>query len=499
GYCEDKDSLESLCSKIHGDAQLYSLFRLDAAPEECPFTGAPFTFTYNRGYGECKSPVSHVDTCTENSRLLLRYQACPDVLKTESTVEELQCMAQWREGSQQYLVGRIHHRLSASFEDTYRCFVFEKIKGHGQHGQVTGYKMAMSGDATCTGVSSPTEGARTLTFTKAEANMAKCKFPGWFSSHKWHTLDGKLTFKTAHKNTTFHIAEENRRNVSGQNALNMSAGKIASFLASGSRVTCQSFKEFSEKHIAILTHHVVGCKSELVCIHMYKRDRHVMEMQMRQVLEGEEDFVCNNSKAMNTGMPFVTLVSAERPHHRCPYLGKYAATGVTQDGRVVRDACGPALGQAANFQTLVVGCGDSATMEFHSTCPNQEQSTAFECHGSWEEGGTGFLIASPLSRSSTTARRYCFIYTSEPEGNLRVSSSSESCKRNPGVEGTWAFNLTVEGQCAEAVRAGCAPSPTVAVIPVLVMSLTLLLSTSSLVKSLLRVQPSPAHSVFIQR
>lgn len=45
----------------------------------------PFTFTYNRGHGECKNPVSNIDSCTEDSRLLLSFQACPDVSGTEST------------------------------------------------------------------------------------------------------------------------------------------------------------------------------------------------------------------------------------------------------------------------------------------------------------------------------------------------------------------------------------------------------------------------------
>lgn len=72
---------------------------------------------------------------------------------------------------------------------------------------------------------------------------------------------------------------------------------------------------------------------------------------------------------------------------------------------------------------------------------------AYTCHGSWEEDGTKYLIASPMSRSSNSARRYCFIYT-QTEGGLRVSSSSESCRRNisPGIGGSWAFNLTVDGK-----------------------------------------------------
>lgn len=49
----------------------------------------PFTFTYNRGHGECKNPVSNIESCTEDSRMLLSFQACPDVQGTESTGESL--------------------------------------------------------------------------------------------------------------------------------------------------------------------------------------------------------------------------------------------------------------------------------------------------------------------------------------------------------------------------------------------------------------------------
>lgn len=50
----------------------------------CTSTGS-YLFTYNRGHGECKSPVSNVESCTEDSRMLLSFQACPDVPGTEST------------------------------------------------------------------------------------------------------------------------------------------------------------------------------------------------------------------------------------------------------------------------------------------------------------------------------------------------------------------------------------------------------------------------------
>ncbi|KAJ8891108.1 hypothetical protein PR048_010618 [Dryococelus australis] len=86
-YCDQKDSLDSLCSLIAGDATLISMFRSGAGATQCPFKGGPpYTFSYNKGSGECSSPPSIVDSCTDESRLLLRYQACPDVYGTESTM-----------------------------------------------------------------------------------------------------------------------------------------------------------------------------------------------------------------------------------------------------------------------------------------------------------------------------------------------------------------------------------------------------------------------------
>ncbi len=66
------------------------------------------------------------------------------------SVEELTCYAEWKEGSHQYLLGKLRpdHRTSTN-EESYRCFIFESLKRPGH----TGYNVAISGDATCTGVS----------------------------------------------------------------------------------------------------------------------------------------------------------------------------------------------------------------------------------------------------------------------------------------------------------------------------------------------------------
>lgn len=106
-------------------------------------------------------------------------------------MEELQCLATWKEGSSRYLVGKVHHSHATTNEDRFRCFVYEKTNpsgsgpsggiGHArdrernllQQGLLQGhtdsdvdYRVAQSGDATCNGLFSATEGSRTMTLRR---------------------------------------------------------------------------------------------------------------------------------------------------------------------------------------------------------------------------------------------------------------------------------------------------------------------------------------------
>lgn len=106
-------------------------------------------------------------------------------------MEELECLATWKEGSSRYLVGRLHHGHASSSEERYRCFVYERagqsVVGIGRavlgmatidhevgippsgplpEGASEVYRVAQSGDATCNGLFSPMEGSRTMTLTK---------------------------------------------------------------------------------------------------------------------------------------------------------------------------------------------------------------------------------------------------------------------------------------------------------------------------------------------
>lgn len=112
-------------------------------------------------------------------------------------MEELECLATWKEGSSRYLVGRLHHGHASSNEDRYRCFVYEKAGqtvqgnlnraamgigamdhevalpgGPVPEGSAEVYRVAQSGDATCNGLFSPMEGSRTMTLRKGESDNA---------------------------------------------------------------------------------------------------------------------------------------------------------------------------------------------------------------------------------------------------------------------------------------------------------------------------------------
>ncbi|KAG8233725.1 hypothetical protein J437_LFUL013222 [Ladona fulva] len=486
---EDRLSTKGRCIASDGGDKFLvvdDMFRVDADPVPCPFAGA-FTFSYNRGHGECTTPPSSVESCTQDSRLLLRYQACPDVYGSESTVEELLCLATWKEGSSRYLVGKVHHSHATSNEDRYRCFVYEKSQTNPPLGPMlpspgvtlvpsettVDFRVAQSGDATCNGLFSPMEGSRTMALRKAPSPI-KCSFPSWLTAHsRWHTLDYRRSYQFHARNTTLRISNASTpddsappppfppppppavgsgtdgadRNVGpgGHHRGNsvhhrgrhqqllqqVAASPLSSPQDAEMRVVCSEAVEVTGDFARLVTHVTMGCHSGFVCMTFYKRDSHVIEVQAGSYTHRPEE-ACQPSHFDEAALPFVTLVSEGH--------------GV----RKRRNTCN----DEEDFTSLAVGCGSSDTMEFRSACTRADLISAYSCHGGWEDNGTHFLITTPLSRTSHGARRLCFIYREGGPGSggvIHFSSSPDSCRRNvlPGVEGALAFNVTNVGQCME--------------------------------------------------
>lgn len=50
GYCRGRETLQTLCDQIPGDALLYSLFRENAEPVKCPLKGMYVLGDFSDGF-----------------------------------------------------------------------------------------------------------------------------------------------------------------------------------------------------------------------------------------------------------------------------------------------------------------------------------------------------------------------------------------------------------------------------------------------------------------
>ncbi|KAL0892493.1 hypothetical protein ABMA27_015600 [Loxostege sticticalis] len=490
-FCYRRDALPHLCTLITGDALLYSMFRESADPVDCPLKG-PFSFTYNRGHGDCKSPVSSIESCTEDSRLLLNYQACPDVHGSESTVEELECLATWKEGSLRFLVGKLHHNHATSNEDRYRCFVYEKTNASGNAAKEgptapggVEYRVAQSGDATCNGLFSATEGSRTMALKRVSVRF-NCQFPSWMTfSHTWHTLDFSSNYTFYQRNATLRISNQTGADI---------------------KVYCVNVKASSPSgnSVALVAHWQHHCVSRYVCVVLYRRDTYIAELQRGSPTTRPDD-ACSPHHFNAVTAPYVTLVASNPESKECPYPGKYSIQNsrqqrdVTLDDRIrrrkrefvlehnrrvngtrlfnfsVRNMSDAAIlrsrrqtedyGCSSTYSRLEVGCNSAKNMEFYSTCENKELVTAYTCHGGWYENGVSFVVTTPVTRDSTAARRYCFVSKDTRGGALGVARSPNNCER--GAHHAMVFDATATGECHDQSSSQppmSIPSPLVVII-----------------------------------
>ncbi|KAK9719404.1 hypothetical protein QE152_g22691 [Popillia japonica] len=484
-------SPQEICTGISGDAPLYSMFRKypEAKPIPCPFKSAPFTFSYNRGTGDCSSPVSKAESCTDDSRLVLKYQACPDVHATESNVEELICVATWKEGSTRYLVGRItqgNRRPLTSDEDQYRCFIYQRDI---EASKVV-YNIAQSADATCNGLQSAFEGSKTLKFKTVDNHHNRCKFPTWITDHHtWLSLDHKKTFKFSQRNATLKIVDEEPKppiktheNYVWNSEFGMESQEQRK-QNSEMRVIChgilqQSTEQKKVQMVQIVAHMTHGCNSGYVCMVFYKRDNKVIEIQQSEHYQENPDEACRYFDA--TTVPFTTLITTTLKPKKCPHLGRYtlAINNIQSEKRRKRQqpavldqipAVTPPECESHDYESLSVGCTSSQEqMEFKTPCVDHP-TVGYSCHGSWYENNTYYVITTPIARRSTDNIRYCMVYslTSLNQGLsgdvgispvrnggphlLRLSGVLGNCNRDiiPGIKGNWAFNFTSDGSCDE--------------------------------------------------
>ncbi|XP_059620762.1 uncharacterized protein LOC132263675 isoform X2 [Phlebotomus argentipes] len=475
-YCRGRETLQNLCEQIPGDALLFSMFKENAEPVKCPLKG-PFTFTYNRGHGECRSPVSNIESCTEDSRLLLSFQACPDVAGTESTVEELTCLATWKDGNSRYLVGLVSHHHATSNEEKYRCFVYEKTStGMGLSSKDAAYKLAQSGDATCNGLDSAEVGSRIMTLRKAPP-AERCDFPAWFKGPKhWHALQGNVGYTFHQSDGSMHITRQ-----SG---------------AMETRALCEQINKQTPTEMMAVVHYTTGCQSGFMCMMFYRRDTHVAEIQMGSAASRLEDACAPDHFDINK-LPHITLLAINPESEVCPLEGLYPVRGaigppyaasrhkrnhsnnskghihghhheinshrrhgslsfrnseeINDGGSWHRQTRGVAVRErrsvnpergrsrrdsptcVINYNSprhLLIGCSEPNVIEVRPTC-SDEGDEMYTCHGSWSENTTMFVVA----RHVGTAHGVCITYKPMESSSAQLFVG-DSCYRSSVMSAT---------------------------------------------------------------
>ncbi|XP_076318448.1 uncharacterized protein LOC143229670 isoform X2 [Tachypleus tridentatus] len=387
-YCSlpsEQPRLEDLCLQISGDALLYSMFRLETPPVPCPFRGS-FTFTYSRGHGECDYPVSTADPCTDESRMLFKFKACASVITSESREEKLTCLASWKEGSTRYLVGKMEHKGTKTDDDKFRCFVYDRMQDN------TGFRIAQSGDATCDGLFSAVEGSRTMKLTRIRHPHGKCHFPSWISAaDRWRTLDTSWTYVFSDPNTSFHVYNSTSEELQ-------------------TRAVCNSVDQATEDATRFVVQTTSLCKTGFVCMKVHRRTQQIMEIQ--QGLMTSRSFeACTSVYFDSRTSLFTTLTSSAPSTGECPLVGRYMIhSPQSQMAKFVSDG----LEDDVCSEHLESGCRAIDRLDFLSECSSERIAKSFQCHGSWKENGTYYLIASALR----TRRRYCIVYAVIPMAPL---------------------------------------------------------------------------------
>lgn len=231
-----KESMDA-CSGITYGAVI--LLRADADKVACPFKGA-FTFTYNRGYGKCTTPVSKANSCAEVGKMQLDFSACPDVRDSDHAIVDVLCFATWTDGSSRFMFGVMLRYGVQSINLSFRCFVYDEVKPKE-------FQVAVSEYETCSSVMSPTQGAMTMTLKKVE-QYDECHFPTWMTLNSpWHFKDDNNTIFYFSDNSTIHFYDKSSKIVTRQ-------------------FICDRVSEITKNVAAYVTHNIQLCKTNFVCL-----------------------------------------------------------------------------------------------------------------------------------------------------------------------------------------------------------------------------------------
>lgn len=120
-----------------------------------------------------------------------------------TTAEVLKCYADWTEGNNYYMIGRLEHASNQLDKGKFRCFVYEK-SADGKFIQ-----MAQSLEESCYGLINANEGPKTLRLTAKTPTLNKCHFPSYIrnQAENWMSVDKSLIYMFNTNSTSYQVKE----------------------------------------------------------------------------------------------------------------------------------------------------------------------------------------------------------------------------------------------------------------------------------------------------
>ncbi|XP_022249821.1 uncharacterized protein LOC106466155 isoform X1 [Limulus polyphemus] len=302
-------------------------------------------------------------------------------------------------------------------DDKFRCFVYDRIQDN------SGFRIAQSGDATCDGLFSAIEGSRTMKLTRVRHPHGKCHFPSWISAaDRWRTLDTLWTYVFSDPSTSFHIYNSTSEELQ-------------------TRAVCNSIDHVTDDATRLVVHTTSECTTGFICMKIHLRTPQIIEIQ-QGLMTSRPAEACTPIYFDTRNRRFTTLTSSTPWVGECPLVGRYMIQSPqSQLAQFVSDD----LEDSVCSEHLESGCRAVDRLEFLSECSSEKRAKSFQCHGSWKENGTYYLIASALR----TRRRYCIVFT-EDDKTLHFSGSPDVCLRNMrlGRDGFIAFSLSGKSLCS---------------------------------------------------
>lgn len=403
-FAETTFAVSTLCSSIMADSALFYMFRMgpNLEPTACPFDGT-HTFSYSTRGGKdiCGRPTSQLEQCTDPTRLVFQFQACPDVPGSESADHELSCLATWSEGSSRFLVGqwRSHRRHSSSREmNNYHCFRHERRFEN----QEVVVKMAQSFKSSCMGLWSVDEGARTFEMTPVSTEFEECGLPSWMTVHRsWKSLDHRMRLEflegSSRRMSIFFDGQKGEMQCHDIFSLDLptQSSSSSSSVESGFGVSGNS--KSNEHHprqrgplpkfpgqdnqMAVILRHKMGCSMGFTCLHLQRKHSNVIFFQMGNMSRHASD-ACSNFY-FNTKAPFYTLI-AEHVSVECPLQGKFQQIPV-----ILHQSVDHFRHSSPCKGWMKGGCPLSSNLQmFSCELSDLPRIADFQCIGSWSNEET---------------------------------------------------------------------------------------------------------------